>query len=111
MNVYDTANQLANEIKNSEEYANYKMAKETIKMKTDLWKKIKDFDVARYTAQLEAMQTGKTDEGKMNNVQNLYAELINNPEAKKYFEAETNFNILIADVNKIIGESIKDVME
>ena len=36
MNVYDTANTLAQEIKKSEEYVNYKMAKETIKMHAHL---------------------------------------------------------------------------
>ena len=36
MNIYDTANRLASEIKNSEEYNNYKMAKETIKLKPEL---------------------------------------------------------------------------
>ena len=30
MNVYDTANRLAQELKNSEEYVNYKMEKEKI---------------------------------------------------------------------------------
>ncbi len=29
---------------------------------------------------------------------------------KVFFEAETKFNILIADVNKIIGEAISDVI-
>ena len=111
MNVYDTANRLAQEIKTSEEYANFKMAKETIKLNPELSKKIKEFDMARYTSQLESMQTGKTDEEKMKKVQDLYAELIEQPDAKKYFDAETKFNILIADVNRIIGESIREVME
>ena len=43
-------------------------------------------------------------------MQDMYVELIENQEAKKYFEAETKFNILVADVNKIIGEAIQDVM-
>ena len=30
MNVYDTANRLAEELKQSEEYSNYKMAKEIV---------------------------------------------------------------------------------
>ena len=38
-------------------------------------------------------------------------ELIEDEEAKRYFDAETKFNILIADINKIIGEAIKDVMQ
>lgn len=111
MNVYDTANRLASEIKNSEEYANFKMARETVKMNKDLENKIKEFNNVRYDAQLTAMQTGKNDEEKFKKVQEMYIELIENPDAKKYFEAETKFNILIADVNKIIGESIQDVMK
>ncbi len=111
MNVYDTANRLAQEIKASEEYVNFKTAKDAIKLNSELDSKIKEFDVARYTSQLESMQTGKTDEEKMKKVQELYTELIEEPDAKRYFEAETKFNILVADVNKIIGEAIREVME
>ena len=57
------------------------------------------------------MQTGKNDEEKMKKIQEAYVELIEIDEAKKFLEAETKFNILIADVNKIIGESIQDVMK
>ena len=39
MNVYDTANRLAQEIKQSEEYVNYKMAKEALKFKSRFKKK------------------------------------------------------------------------
>ena len=42
MNVYDTANRLAAEIKQSEEYVNYKMAKETINLNQELKEKIKN---------------------------------------------------------------------
>ena len=111
MNVYDTANKLASEIKQSEEYVNYKMAKEVLNLNKELKEKIKEFDLARYEAQIIAMQTGKNDEEKLKKAQNLYAELIENPDAKKYFEAETKFNIIIADVNKIIGEAIQDVLK
>ena len=65
----------------------------------------------RYDTQLTAMQTGKNDEEKMKKMQDLYVELIEDNEAKRYFEAETKFNIVIADVNKIIGEAIRDVMK
>lgn len=110
MNVYDTANRLASEIKNTEEYINYKIAKETLSLKPELKNQIQEFETARYEAQIVAMQTGKNDEEKIKKMQDLYAELINQDEAKKYFEAETRFNILIADVNRIIGEAVRDVM-
>lgn len=110
MNVYDTANNLANEIKKSEEYVNYKMAKQALNLNTNLKEQIKEFEQMRYEVQIEMMQTGKNNEEKYKKMQDKYAELIENSEAKRFFETETQFNILIADVNKIIGEAIKDVM-
>lgn len=111
MNVYDTANRLAEELKKSEEYANYKMAKETLNINHELKNKIKEFEEARYDAQITAMQTGKNDEEKVKKMQQLYVELIENDMAKKYFDAEMKFNILLADVNKIIGDAVKDLIQ
>lgn len=111
MNVYDTANKLATEIKESEEYVNYKMAIEALALKPELKKKIGEFEVARYDAQITQMQTGKEDETKTNKMKELYADLIQLDDAKKYFDAEMKFNIMLADVNKLIGEAVRDVMQ
>lgn len=110
MNVYDTTNRLAQEIKQSEEYVNYKMAKQALNLNSEIKEKMSKFEQTRYEVQLEMMQTGNNNEEKYKEMQNLYAELIENSEAKRFFEAETKFNIMIADVNKIIGEAIRDVM-
>lgn len=110
MNVYDTANQLATEIKQSEEYLNYKKAREALALNPDLKKKIGEFEVARYDAQLTQMQTGQEDVEKTNKMKEIYAELIQIDDAKKYFDTEMKFNILLTDVNKIIGEAVRDVM-
>ena len=110
MNVYDTANRLASEIKQSEEYMNYKMAKQALNLNTKLKEKMMDFEQTRYEVQVEMMQTGKNNEEKYKKMQDLYAELIEDEEAKRYFEAETKFNVVIADVNKIIGEAVRDVI-
>ena len=111
MNVYDTANRLAQEIKQSEEYMNYKMAKQALNLNTSLKEKMAEFEKARYETQLQMMQTGKQDEEKYKKVQELYSELIEIDEARRFFDAETKFNAIIADVNKIIGEAIRDVMQ
>lgn len=110
MNVYDTANRLAQEIKQSEEYVNYKMAKQTLNLNSSLKQKVDEFEKTRYEVQLITMQTGKQDEEKYKKMQDLYVELIEVDEAKKYFEAETKFNVMIADVNKIIGEAVREVL-
>ena len=110
MNVYDTANKLATEIKQSEEYINYKAAKQALNLNTKLKSEMSEFEKIRYEVQMEMMQTGKNDEEKYKKMQELYAKLIENQEAKSFFEAETKFNVIITDVNKIIGEAIRDVI-
>ena len=42
--------------------------------------------------------------------QEVYTELLAKENVKEYFEAEFKFNILLADVNKIIGETVRSVM-
>ena len=111
MNVYDTANRLAQEIKTSEEYLSYKKAKEYINLKPELKDKIGEFQKLRYDAQIATIQTGKEDEETLKKVQELYAELIQNDEVKKYFDTELKFNVMLADVNKIISEAVTDVIE
>lgn len=110
MNIYDTANKLAQEIKTSEEYINYKKAKEYINLKPELKEKLQDFEKARYEAQVEVIQTGKDNEEKTKKVQELYAELIQIDDAKRYFDAELKFNIILTDVNKIISDSVRDLL-
>lgn len=108
MQVYDIANKLAEEIRKSEEYLNLKRAKENLN--PEIRNKIQEFEKARYEEQLEEMQTGKQNESKMHEVQEKYIELIKIQEAKEYFDTEIKFNILLADVNKIISESVSDII-
>jgi len=111
MNVYDTANRLASEIKNSNEYKEFKKIKEQINSNPDLKEKIKKFEKNRYQVQMMAMQSGKPDEDMYKKIQADYEELIKEEVVMKYFDYELKFNVLLADVNKIIGESVRDVIE
>ena len=110
MNIYDTANKLSQEIKTSEEYINLKMAREVINLRPDLKEEISKFEQLRYEVQINQMQTGNVDEEKMNQIQDIYSKIIEIDEIKKYFDAELKFNVLLADVNKIIGDAVKELM-
>lgn len=111
MNVYDTANKLAQEIKESNEYKEYKKVKDEIKINPELKEKIESFEKARQEMQLAMLKGGKPVEEKSAEIQNMYAELMQNDTVKTYFEAEYRFSILITDMNKIISESVKDVIK
>ena len=110
MNVYDEVNGLARAIKESKEYIEYKEIKETLKANPELKGKVDEFEKIRYEEQLLAMQGEKQSEDKMKKLQELYEILVKEEKVKEYFDKEVRFNVLIADVNKIIGDAIKDVL-
>ena len=110
MTVYDEVNNLARAIRDSKEYKEYKAVKEELMKTPDLKAKVDEFEKIRYEEQLLALQGEKQSEEKMKKLQELYEILVKNPSIKEYFDKEVRFNVMIADVNKIIGESIKDVL-
>ncbi|MCI8518718.1 MAG: YlbF family regulator [Clostridia bacterium] len=111
MNVYDTANKLAQELKTSTEYLDYKKIKEELDRSPDVKAKIREFEEKRYEVQLEALKGEEQEKTKLEEMQKIYIELMQNELAKTYFEIELKFNVLIADVNKIIAESVQDVIK
>ena len=68
MNVYDTVNKLAQEIRESEEYKNFKKYKETVKSNNEIAENLKKFEELRYGAQITAMQGIKPDPEKVFNL-------------------------------------------
>ena len=111
MKVYDKANELAKDLSESTEYLNYKKLKEEVYANPELTQKIKEFDKLRYEAQVLAIQGEQQDETKMQKLQELYNFVTKEPKVKEYFDAEVKFNVLLADVNKIIGDAVKDVLK
>ena len=110
MKVYDKCNELAREIKESNEYKEYKKLKQELFSNLELKAQVEEFERIRYEEQLLAMQGEKQSAEKMQKLQELYTILIKEPRIKDYFDKEVKFNVMIADVNKIIGEAIKDVL-
>ncbi len=111
MNVYDTANKLATEIKQSPEYNEYKKMKEQVNANPEIKSKIEQFEKLRYEIQVLAMQGTKADEVKTQEMQKVYMELVQSDIGKNYFNSELRFNVLLGDVNKIIGEAVEELIK
>lgn len=110
MNIYDTANKLAAELKQTDEYKAYKNSKQQIESNAEVKSKINEFDKLRVEAQ-KAMLKGEANANELSvKLQNLYTELYQNEIAKNYLEAEMRFSVMVTDINKIISEAIKDVI-
>ena len=110
MYVYDEANNLAKAIQESKEYKEYKKAKEELESIPEMKTKVEEFEKIRYEAQVLAFQGKNEDQEKMKKLQEMYDILMNEPKIKEYFDIEVRFNIMLADVNKIISESVKDLI-
>ncbi|MBO4816459.1 MAG: YlbF family regulator [Clostridia bacterium] len=109
MYVYDEANNLAKAIQECKEYKDYEKAKKEVEAIPELKTKIDEFEKIRYDVQVMSFQ-GKEDQEKMTKLQEMYDILNKEPKIKEYFDIEVRFNIMLADVNKIISESVKDLL-
>ena len=110
MNVYDTANKLAYEIQESEEYKLYKKLKNELMSDINSKNKIEEFEKLRYDVQLMQYTGEGKDEEKTKKLEEMYSMLVQDEQIKQYFDLEVKFNVMIADVNKIIAEAIRDVL-
>ena len=108
-NVYETANKLAKEIKESEEYTKYRDARKLVISNPELKSKIEEFEKIRYEVQVISMEKGASDPEKMKKLQEMYNILVENRDIKEYFDLEVKFNVMVADINKIIAESMTEI--
>ena len=111
MNPYDKVNELVRAIKESEQ------VKEYMKLKEELYKDeknkeiIKDFRDKQTEVQSLLMQGQEADAEKMEKLQSLYQILVANPAIKNFFDKEVQFDVMLSDIYKIIGEGLKDILE
>lgn len=114
MNVYDTANNLAEEIRNSDIYKSLKNSKEKLFTDPEKKKLIEEFETLKREVQIMEIKRQNNEEideeDKKQKLAKLYNVLIENTDIKEYFDYEIAFNKLMFDINKIIGDTIKDVM-
>ena len=110
MSIYETAQQLAQQIKESDEYRDFIVAKELMKADEGQYKMIRDFQMKHFEIQQAQLFQLDISQGKQQELERLYSLLSLNPAAREYLEAEFRISRMINDVQKIIGEAIIDVL-
>ncbi len=114
MEIYDTANKLAEEIKNSTQYKNLKNSKENLFSDPQKKELIEEFEKLKQEVQLMEIKRANNqeidEEDKKVKVAKLYNVLIENKDIKEYFDYEIEFSKMMTDINKIIGDAIKEVI-
>ena len=111
MNFYNNVHEMVKKLKETEEYINYISMKEKVKSDENVYLKIKEFKEKQREQQLRYIEGIKPTEEQQQYMQNLYSIIIQNSDGAKFFESEIRLNVLLADIQKILTEGIKDVLE
>lgn len=112
MNFYDKVHDMVRAFKDTEEYKKFLSLKNEIKQSKDKNDLLKNFKEKQNEMQMEYIKNnGKIDESKNTEMQNLYSILIQDSKIREYFETEMKLDIMIADMQKIIGEAVKEIVE
>lgn len=111
MNFYDKVHELIRNLKDTPEYQNYIRIKEKVKKDTELTAKIKEFKEAQRAEQMKYINGQQMADETRQELQQKYSLLIQSPLAVEFFQAEIKLDVLLADMQKILGEGLKDVVE
>ena len=111
MNFYDKVHELVRCFKETKEYKKYIELKEEIKKNEKNYNMLKDFKDKQMKTQMDYINTGKANEETQKELENLYSILIQIDSIRMFFEAEIRLNVMLADMNKIVGEGVQDIVE
>lgn len=111
MNFYDKIHELVRSLKETEEYKTYLSLKEALKEDPKTYEMLKDFKKKQEEHQINYMNGKEMSEEELNNMQNLYSILIQNEKVRTLLESEMKLNVMLADLNKIVGEGLKEIVE
>ena len=103
MNVYNEAHNLAQAIKECEEFKTYDALKKKIDESPELAKAVSDFQMMQMQTQISQISGEEISQDVMSKLQELYGILLRDPVAAEYMQAEMRFSLMMNDVYKILG--------
>ncbi|MDT8900554.1 YlbF family regulator [Anaeroselena agilis] len=110
MNPYDKAHELARTLKASAEYRTFLAAKEALAVDPEAKKMVQDFLRRKMEQEYEAL-AGKEDPAKAEALNRMYELLAANGKAREFLEAYLRFQRIMADISKIIGDSVAEGLD
>ena len=111
MNFYDNINNLVSSFKKTEEYTEYLKLKESLKSNSDTYNMLKDFKDKQNEMQIAYINGQEVTKEKQEEMENLYSIIIQNEECRKILECEMKINIILADLQKVMGEAIEELIK
>lgn len=110
-NIYDTANQLERDLRESELFASLKDAFEGIQNNEEASELFEEFKEASQKYQMYQMMGQQPSEEEQKELQELSERVTENEHIKALMDAEQQLNQLIQDINNIITKPLLEVYQ
>ena len=110
MNFYDKVHELVRDLKKTNEYKKYVELKEKVKADSDLAQKVKVFKERQMSYQKDYLSGKDMDDNAKQEMQQLYSLIIQKPLGAEFFQAEIALDVMLADMQKIIGEGVTEAL-
>lgn len=111
MNFYDKVHEMIRAFKETNEFKEYIYLKEELKKDEQAYERLKDFKEKQKKYQMEYIDGKEQNEEALSQMQNLYSIVIQNEISRKLLENEMKINVMLADMQKIIGDALKDIID
>lgn len=111
MNFYDKVHEMVRDFKDTPEFREYVELKNKLKEEKDAYDRLKDFKERQKNYQMEYIDGKEQSKEKLDEMQNLYSIVIQNETSRKLLENEMKINVMLADMQKIIGDALKDIVD
>lgn len=112
MNFYDKVHEMVRAFKETQEFKEYMTLKEELRKDEKAYNNLKIFKEKQKKYQMEYIEQGKEQsKSDVEEMQNSYSLVIQNDISRKILENEMKINVMLADMQKIIGDSLKDIVD
>ncbi len=111
MKVYDKAYELAEALRQSQEVIDLKAAWAAVEAQQEAKQLLAELRSRQEAVQQRIMAGEEPSEQELNQMEERYESVSQNPLIEQLFEAERRFAVIFDDVNKIMNDALKGIYE
>lgn len=109
MNIYDTANQLEQELRSLPEFATLQASYDAVKADANAYKLFKEFQEMQRGLQEKSMRGEEFTDDEVMKAQNMAGEIQNQALINDLMGKEQAFSVIVNDLNRIIMTPVREL--
>lgn len=111
MNFHDNINNLVSSFKKTDDYVKYIALKEELKQNSEVYNTLKTFKEKQSEVQITYLNGQEISAEKRQEMEELYAKLASNDKCRELLECEMRLNVVLADLQKAIGDAVEEIVK